>query len=154
MENTEKSRVRETFSKKSKKVKMWFAIFIEIQRSGIVNKLCWKNLLFNDVYKNRCIFFLSNPTHKQEFLEVFTLLHYKSQSLFKTFGFLKCIFSTLVQLIWTWFDNILLHSWLEHRCITSLTIFGRLLCFVVNFVWGSQICKCSPYKSRISKGWL
>lgn len=34
MENTEKSQVRETFSKKSKKVKTWFAISIEIQRSG------------------------------------------------------------------------------------------------------------------------
>lgn len=39
-ENIEKSQVKETFSKKSKKVKMWFAISIEIQHSGIVNKLC------------------------------------------------------------------------------------------------------------------
>lgn len=39
-ENIEKSQAKETFSKKSKKVKMWFAISIEIQHSGIVNKLC------------------------------------------------------------------------------------------------------------------
>lgn len=43
-------------------------------------------------------FVLSNPTHEQAFLEVFTLLHYKSQSLFKTFDFLKCIFSITVNL--------------------------------------------------------
>lgn len=62
-ENTEKSQARETFSKKSKKVKTWCAISIEIQHSGIVNtlylltfivnKLCSRNLLFIGVYRNR-----------------------------------------------------------------------------------------------------
>lgn len=62
MENTEKSQVRGTFSKKSKKVKTWFAISIEIQHSGIVNKLCSINLSFIDVYKNRHV--LSSGTNK------------------------------------------------------------------------------------------
>lgn len=62
MENTEKSQVRETFSKKSKKVKTWFAISIEIQHSGIVNKLCSRNFYFINVCKPRHV--LSNSTNK------------------------------------------------------------------------------------------
>lgn len=56
MENIEKFQARETFSKKSKKVKMWFAISIEIQRSGTVNNLAEENFCLKISTKINVVF--------------------------------------------------------------------------------------------------